>query len=194
MKTALQLGGIAMHEGRVWVSAQVLSGSVADGDHLEAVGLASTPLVVDEVRVGGERRSARRGEECQLFLRQPDPALFRGGTRIYMALVASGSITTGTALRASLTWASLEDGSPEAEVGFAPAIQHPIREDTRVGLRFGDLVVPATLKARAVVSPPGGTEEWHLVLDRPLPLVPRLFFSMDIEGAFVATGEVLGSD
>ena len=192
MKTALQLGDIATHEGRVWVSASVLSGSVEDGDRLDAVGLATVSCVVDEVRVAGMHRKAVAGEECQIFLRDPDPALQREGTQAFLALVESGSITHGTALRVSLTWASLRDELPGSRPGSAPALQQPITQDIRVEVRFVDLKVAATLKAPAVPVPVGGTNEWDLILDRPLPVIPRFGFSMDIQGDFAATGKVLG--
>jgi len=192
MKTALQLGDIAMHEGRLWASALVLSGAVEDGDHLDAVGLATASCVVDEVRVAGTRRKAFAGEECQVFLRDPDPALQRDGTRVFLALVEPGSVPHGMALRVSLTWASLRDELPGSRPGFAPAVQQSITQDIQVGVRFVDLKMAATLKAPVVAVPSSGTNEWELILDRPLPVIPQFGFSLDIKGEFAAMGKVLG--
>lgn len=191
MKTALQIGDISTHEGRVWISGTVLSGVIGEGDRLEAVGLATNACVIDEVRVKGSRLRATEGQECQLFLRAPDASFQRDGTKLYLGLVEPGSVTSGRQMRASLTWASLKDEPLPAGPGFAPAVR-PIAADTRVELRFVDVKVPATLKKPAVVRPVGGTDEWDFVLDRPLPVIPRFGFSMDIGGQFAAMGEVIG--
>jgi len=198
MKTALQIGDISTHQGRVWISGIVLSGAIRAGDRLEAVGLATNACVIDEVRVAsprlpappGQPGGAAEGEECQLFLRAPDASFQRDGTRRYLGLVEPGSVTNGTQMRAALTWASLRDEPLPAGPGFAPAVG-PITSDTRVELRFAEIKVSGTLMKPAVVLPASGTQEWDLVLDRPLPVIPRFGFSMDIGGKFAAMGKVV---
>jgi translation elongation factor EF-Tu-like GTPase len=185
--TTLQIGDISFGDKRVWITGIVLAGTISEGDRLDAVGTATTPCTIDEVRVANARRpAATSGQECQLFLRNPDPAFARDRTANFFALVSSGAAPTpSTQLRASLTWISARDGG-----GGGPAIG-PITADTRVELRFVDIKISATLKAPAVSRPPGGTNTWDLTLDKPLPLIPGFGFSMNINGQSAAMGKVL---
>lgn len=187
MKTALQIGDISATGGRIWITGLVLSGSIGAGDTLEAVGLAATLCVVDEVRVKEASRRAVEGEECSIFLRNPDAPFLHGGTQLYFGLVDPGSAARGTLLRVSLTWAPLFDGPRQSH---APA-SGPITADTLVELRFADIKVSAMLKRPTVVRPPGGTNEWDLVLHHPLPVIPRCGFSVNINGEYAAMGKII---
>jgi translation elongation factor EF-Tu-like GTPase len=186
-KAALQIGDISISNGRVWISGLVLSGAVADGDRLEAVGLTTTLCIVDEVLVAGVRRRAIEGEECQIFLLNPDESFIKDGTKIYMGLVEPDTITNATQLRVALIWASLRDKPG----GYAPAAQ-PISEDTKVEFRFVDINISGTVKKPAKVLPASGKQEFYVVLDKPLPIIPNFGFSMNINGDFAAMGKVIG--
>lgn len=188
----VQIAGISTHQGRVWVSGRVLAGSVAEGDTLEAVGLAQTICKIDEVRVHEERRTANVGEECKIFLSPQGGSLLPEGTRAYFAMVRPGSSRTGTHLPAKLRWASLRDDQEDGP-GFAPAVE-PILTDTRVELRFCDITVSATLRKPKRVTPMGGETQNVLVLDQPLPLIADYPFFMEMNGAYAAMGWVVGND
>jgi hypothetical protein len=190
IKTTLQIGGISMHQGRVWISGLVLSGAVGEKDTLEALGVARRLCVVDEVLVGNTRKKASRGEECQIFLSNPDVSFARDGTKLYMALAGPGAVSTGTALRAALTWASLDDG-PLPSAHYAPAVK-PINEDTRVELRFVDIRVSGVLKKPVSSNALVQQQEVDLWLDRKVPVIPEFGFTMNINGQFAATGKVIG--
>ena len=193
---ALQIGDLGSCEGRIRISGIVLSGTIGEGDLLEAVGLSTDTGVIDEVFVDGVRRrvSCRRavtGEECRLFASGFGESFRRGGVMPYYGLVEPGGVTNGTQMRVSLTWASLKDEPLPSGPGFAPAVS-PICADTRVEVRFADIKVAAVLRRPIAVRPVGGTDDWNLVLDSPLPIIPRLGFSLSINGRFAAMGTVIG--
>ena len=189
---ALQIGGIARFADRVGVSALVLSGRISAGDRLMAIGLEPQPCIVDEVLVDGLAGTARGGDTCLVFLRDPDPSLLEGGTARYYGLVRPEDAFHSSTVRVSLAWASHRDERlPAGGPGFSPAVPRPLT-DARVRLRFADVLIHGTLKAPAASLPPSSVEEAALELDRSLSLVAGLRFSMDHEGEFAAVGTILG--
>ncbi len=190
VKTVFRISGISVSGGREWLTGAVLLGKVVEGAALEAVGLSSVPCTIDEVRVGDERRSASRGEECRIFLRPGESILSLGGVKSFMALVSPGSVRSGKVFRAKLTWTS-QMTDPYADSPIHVPLLQSVTEDTDVELMFAEIEVHAILKKPAESLPVDVIEEWEFVLEKPLPLIPGYPFHVFIEGASAASGWIL---
>ena len=187
----IQIGDISYVENRIRITGLVVKGSVSRGDRLTAIGLGNIPFIVEEVVTGKASRPATVGETCLLFITGIDRSLADGGTSRFFGLASAGCISNSSSLQASLAWASLhEKPLPDHDPGFAPAVRAPL-EDTRVRLRFADVIIYAVIKAPAELLPQGAEEERTLVLDKKVFYAPGLQFFMDIDSEFAAFGKIL---
>jgi hypothetical protein len=187
MSASFQISSISRLDDRVWIIGRVLSGEIAAGDTLLAVGLAQTECRIQEVKVSAMSRAAIKGEEAELFLTEDQGALLQNGTQVYFALLEPGTVPSASRIQAELTWTSQEEKEMSPDSPVNPVIG-AITEDTAVTLLFGDIKIGGTLLRKKEIKPLGGNEVWDLELERKIPLIPGYPFHLDIAGESVAMG------